>query len=77
MRGFAPPWMQWKFAMAPLPFPHSNPMAVCDHYRSITDEQIKACVATGGVVGINGVGTFVGDDNAPTEAIFSLSRLHR
>lgn len=54
----------------PFTFSHSNPMAVCDHYRSITDEQIKACVATGGVVGINGVGTFVGDDNAPTEAIF-------
>lgn len=54
----------------PFVFSHSNPDAVHPHYRNIKDDQIKACVATGGVIGINGVGGFVGDVNASTESIF-------
>ncbi len=55
---------------APFIISHSNPFAVRAHYRSVTDEQIKACAATDGVIGINGVGFWVGDIDAPTEAIF-------
>ena len=55
---------------SPFIFSHSNPYAICPHYRSIKDDQIKACVQTGGVIGINGVGYWVGDINASTEAIF-------
>ena len=55
---------------APFIFSHSNPYAIRPHYRSIKDDQIKACVQTGGVIGINGVGYWVGDINASTEAIF-------
>lgn len=55
---------------APFIFSHSNPFGIRAHYRSVTDEQIKSCAATGGVVGINGVGFWVGDIDAPTEAIF-------
>jgi membrane dipeptidase len=54
----------------PFIFSHSNPHGVRPHYRSIKDDQIKACAATGGVIGINGVGFWVGDVDAPTEAIF-------
>ena len=54
----------------PFIFSHSNPYAVRPHYRNIKDDQIKACAAAGGVIGINGVGAFVGDMDAPTEAIF-------
>jgi membrane dipeptidase len=54
----------------PFVFSHSNPFAVRPHYRSIKDDQIKACAATGGVIGINGVGYWVGDNDASTEAIF-------
>ena len=54
----------------PFIFSHSNPHAICPHYRSIKDDQIKACVQTGGVIGINGVGYWVGAVNASTEAIF-------
>jgi membrane dipeptidase len=54
----------------PFIFSHSNPFSIRPHYRSVTDDQIKACAATGGVVGINGVGFWVGDLDAPTEAIF-------
>jgi membrane dipeptidase len=55
---------------APFVFSHSNPYAVRPHYRNIRDDQIKACAASGGIVGINGVGYWVGDNDASTEAIF-------
>jgi membrane dipeptidase len=55
---------------APFVFSHSNPSGVRAHYRNATDDQLRACAATGGVVGINGVGYWCGDRDADTEAIF-------
>jgi membrane dipeptidase len=50
----------------PTIFSHSNPRALKDHPRNIPDDLIDACAATGGVVCINGVGIFLGDnDNSP------------
>jgi membrane dipeptidase len=37
----------------PVWFSHANPMALREHCRNKTDEQVKALVAKGGVVGIN------------------------
>lgn len=54
---------------APVAFTHANPQALWEDGRNITDEQIDACVATGGVVCVNGVGRFLGDLNAGSEAI--------
>jgi membrane dipeptidase len=47
----------------PVIFSHSNPRALWDHPRNIRDDQIKACARSGGVVGINGVGIFLGDND--------------
>lgn len=45
---------------APVIFSHSNPNGLREHARNISNEQIKACAKTGGVVGINGIGDFLG-----------------
>lgn len=54
----------------PFIFSHSNCASVFAHYRNITDEQIKACAATGGVIGINGVGRFLDDPFASAVSMF-------
>lgn len=47
----------------PVVFSHSNPSALWQHQRNISDEQIHACAATGGVIGLNGMGIFLGDND--------------
>ncbi|GAB20629.1 peptidase M19 family protein [Gordonia effusa NBRC 100432] len=49
----------------PVVYSHSCMRAVWEHPRNITDDQARACAATGGVVGITGVGIFLGP-NTPT-----------
>jgi membrane dipeptidase len=49
----------------PVVFSHANPLALVEHGRNITDEQIRACAATGGVVCVSGVSLFLGNE-APT-----------
>ncbi|MEP6502703.1 MAG: membrane dipeptidase [Betaproteobacteria bacterium] len=48
----------------PVIFSHSNPRALADHPRNIPDDLIKAGAARGGVIGINGIGLFLGDNDA-------------
>ena len=54
---------------APVNFTHSNPRALADHGRNIADDQIRACAATGGVVGINGINLFLGVRTATPEDV--------
>ena len=45
----------------PVIFSHSNPRALHENPRNITDEQMRACAAKGGVVGLATFSAFVGD----------------
>ncbi len=67
--GFETTMAAMERSSAPVVFSHSNPRALVDHGRNITDDQIKACAATGGVIGINGINLFLGEEEASPGAV--------
>ena len=52
---------------SPVIFSHANARKLCDHERNIWDDQLKACAATGGVIGVTGVGIFLGPKGPTVE----------
>ncbi len=58
-------WDVIKFATGPIIASHSNCRALTDHRRNLSDEQIKAVAETGGVIGVNSIGTFVSPPDLP------------
>ncbi len=52
---------------APTIFSHSNPRGAWDHPRNIPDDLMRACAARGGVIGLCGIGLFMGPNDIRTE----------
>ncbi len=66
-RGF---WDVLEVSTSPVIASHSNARALCDHPRNLTDQQIRALAAHGGVVGINFAPHFLAEDgNACLDAV--------
>jgi len=51
----------------PVVFSHSNSFFIHNHKRNILDDQIKSCADVGGVIGINGISIFLGNDKDKIE----------
>ena len=58
----------------PVVFSHSNPNALWAPQRNISDRQIRACADSGGVIGLNGMGIFLGDNDIEIDTL--LKHLH-
>lgn len=53
----------------PVVFSHANPLTLVEHGRNISDEQIRACAATDGVVCISGVSMFLHAERPTAEDV--------
>lgn len=56
-------WDVMKFTKNPIVASHSNCRALRNHPRCLTDDQIKAVIDNGGVIGMNSASIFVDDKN--------------
>lgn len=56
----------------PVLYSHANPSARVAHGRNVSDAAIKAVAATGGLVCLNGVGMFVGDNDLKPASMLPL-----
>lgn len=70
-------WDLVRVAKRPFAASHSNLRAVCGHKRNLTDDQFRAIVDAGGIVGINYCTEFVLDGAfGPDEVSFEDLALH-
>jgi membrane dipeptidase len=56
-------------ASKPVLITHSNSAVLQPHFRNVSDKLVRACAATGGVIGVSGSSQYLGDPEARTEAI--------
>ncbi len=55
------------YSSNPVIFSHSNMAGLVNHPRNINDMLVRACARSNGVIGVNGVGIFLGDPQVNIE----------
>jgi membrane dipeptidase len=61
----------FELSKRPCILSHSNPRELVDHPRNVPDEVMTALAQTGGVMGINGVGIFLGKKSPTVDDLFA------
>jgi membrane dipeptidase len=54
-----------EYSRNPTIFSHSNPSRQWDSPRNVSDQLMRACARKGGVIGLNGLGPYLGTDADP------------
>ena len=54
----------------PVVATHSNARALHEHYRNVSDEQARACAASGGLIGLSGSSAYIGPKWSLAEGMF-------
>lgn len=63
-----------EYCRHPVIYSHSNPFGDTQHVRNISDDLIGACARKGGVVGLSGIGPFLGTSSDPVGALLRQLR---
>jgi membrane dipeptidase len=63
-----------EYGRAPAIFSHSNPYGDHPHPRNVSDALMRACAAKGGVIGLSGIGKFLGASEKPVERLLQQLR---
>ena len=61
--------------LKPALFSHSNSHFVFQHPRNITDSIVKICADNGGIVGVNGLQSFIGRDGSIDNMVDHITHL--
>jgi membrane dipeptidase len=64
--GFRTSMQAMEHSSKPVIFSHSNARSLTSHGRNITDEQIRACAETGGIIGAVGLSAFLSEGETAT-----------
>ncbi|SFI51765.1 membrane dipeptidase [Paenibacillus sp. UNC496MF] len=70
-------WDALQLSGKPVIASHSNCRSLCPHPRNLTDEQIKALLAAGGLIGVTFVPQFVSSTRAPAAIADVLRHVER
>ncbi len=70
-------WDVAKLSGTPLVASHSNAHALCPHTRNLTDEQLDAVAASGGIVGVNFGVAFLTEHGPAVDTSVSASEIVR